>query len=57
MASEWNLWVWLQYIGVASGCCFMEVYTYRFPHNTYLYSMYYSGVGRCFQLVGGGGAD
>ena len=36
MASGWNLWVWLQCIGVVSGCC-KEVY--RFPHNiTYPYS-------------------
>ena len=21
VASEWNLWVWLQCIGVVSGCC------------------------------------
>ena len=35
MASGWNLWVWLECIGVASGCCCKEVY--RFPHNiTYL---------------------
>ena len=27
MASGWNLWVWLQYIGVASGCCCKEVYS------------------------------
>ena len=33
MASGWNLWVWLQCIGVASGCC-KEVY--RYPHNNYL---------------------
>ena len=26
MASGWNLWVWLQCIGVASGCCCKEVY-------------------------------
>ena len=36
MASQWNLWVWLECIGVVSGCC-KEVY--RFPHNnTYPYS-------------------
>ena len=29
----WNLWVWLQYIGVASRCCCKEVY--RYPHNNY----------------------
>ena len=32
MASAWNLWVWLQCIGVLSGCC-KEVYTSRYPHN------------------------
>ena len=32
MASGWNLWVWLECIGVVSGCCCKEVY--RFPHNT-----------------------
>ena len=31
MASGWNLWVWLECIGVVSGCCFKEVY--RYPHN------------------------
>ena len=25
MASEWNLWVWLECIGVVSGCCCKEV--------------------------------
>ena len=36
MASGWNLWVWLECIGVVSGCCCKEVY--RFPHNiTYPY--------------------
>ena len=33
-ASGWNLWVWLQCIGVASGCCCKEVY--RYPNNNYL---------------------
>ena len=32
-ASGWNLWVWLQCIGVASRCCCKEVY--RYPHNNY----------------------
>ena len=37
VASEWNLCVWLEYIGVVSGYCCKEVY--RFPHNTtYPYS-------------------
>ena len=25
VASGWNLWVWLQCIGVVSGCCCKEV--------------------------------
>ena len=33
VASGWNLWVWLQCIGVASGWCCKEVY--RYPHNNY----------------------
>ena len=33
VASGWNLWVWLQCIGVASRCCYKEVYRYR--HNNY----------------------
>ena len=36
MASGWNLWVWLECIGVVSGCCCKEVY--RFPRITYPYS-------------------
>ena len=37
VASGWNLWVWLECIGVVSGCYYKEVY--RFPHNiTYPYS-------------------
>ena len=36
VASGWNLWVWLECIGVVSGCCCKEIY--RFPHNiTYPY--------------------
>ena len=33
MANGWNLWVWLECIGVVSGCCCKEVY--RYPHNNY----------------------
>ena len=37
MASGWNIWMWLECIGVVSGCCCKEVY--RFPYNiTYRYS-------------------
>ena len=35
MASGWNLWVWLECIGVVSGCCCREVY--RYPHNNYYF--------------------
>ena len=35
MASRWNLWVWLDCIGVVSGCCCKEVY--RYPHNNYYF--------------------
>ena len=37
VASEWNLWVWLECIGVVSGCCCKEVY--RYPHNNYYFSL------------------
>ena len=33
MASGWNLWVWLQCIGVVVGVVVREVY--RYPHNNY----------------------
>ena len=33
MASGWNLWVWLQCIGVVSGCCCKEVII-NFPYST-----------------------
>ena len=37
MASGWNLWVWLECIGVVSGCCCCkEVYRY---HNNYYLSL------------------
>ena len=39
MASGWNLWVWLEWLGVVSGWCCREVY--RFPHNiTYPYILH-----------------
>ena len=37
VASGWNLWLWLECIGVVSGCCCKEVY--RFPHNNYYLSL------------------
>ena len=37
MAIRWNPWVWLECIGIVSGCCCKEVY--RFPQNiTFPYS-------------------
>ena len=33
MASGWNLWVWLKCIGVASRCCYKEVY--RYSHRSF----------------------
>ena len=39
VASGWNLWVWLQCIGVASRCCCKEVY--RYPHNNYYFSLFH----------------
>ena len=37
VASGWNLGVWLECIGVASGCGCKEVYKY--PHNNYYFSL------------------
>ena len=37
MASGWNLRVWLECIGVVSGCCCKEVY--RYPHNNNYFSL------------------
>ena len=37
MAIVWNLWVWLQCIGVVSGCCCKEIY--RYPYNNYQFSL------------------
>ena len=36
MVSGWNLWVWLQCIGVAKECCCKELYTIiiNFPYST-----------------------
>ena len=50
MASGWNLWVWLQCIGVASGCCCKEVYRYpntiiiNFPYSTCISSFFGSSI-------------
>ena len=37
MASGWNVWVWLECIGVVSRWCCKEVY--RYPHNNYYFSL------------------
>ena len=36
MASGWNLWVWLECIGVASGCCCKDVHVYRYRKSRLL---------------------
>ena len=44
MGSGWSLWLWLQCIGVVSGCCCKEVYIdiltiiINFPYSTYISS-------------------
>ena len=44
MASGWNLWVWLQFRGVVSGCCCKGVYIdiltmiINFPYSTFISS-------------------
>ena len=38
MASGWNLWVWLECIGVVSGCCCKDLGGI-FPHNNYYLSL------------------
>ena len=50
MASGWNLWVWLQCIGVVSGCCCKEVYAdiltmiINFPYSTCISSFFGSSI-------------
>ena len=50
MASGWNLWVWLQCIGVASRCCYKEVYIdiliiiINFPYSTCIRSFFGSSI-------------
>ena len=39
VTNEWNLWVWLECIGVVSGCCCKEVHVCRYPHNNYYFSL------------------
>ena len=48
MASGWNIWVWLECIGVVSKCCCKEVY--RYHHNNYyffllhLYQLFFGSI-------------
>ena len=51
MTSGWNLWVWLQCIGVASRCCCKEVYIdiliiiiINFPYSTCIRSFFGSSI-------------
>ena len=50
MDSGWNLWVWLQCIGVVSGCCCKEVYIdiltiiINFPYSTCISSFFGSNI-------------
>ena len=50
MASGWNLWVWLQCIGVASRCCCKEVHIniliiiINFPYSTCSRSFFGSNI-------------
>ena len=51
VASGWNLWVWLQCIGVASRCCYKEVYIIdiliiiiNFPYSTCIRSFFGSSI-------------
>ena len=39
VASGWNVWVWLQCIGVVSGGCCKEVYIYRYPPYNYYFTL------------------
>ena len=46
----WNLWVWLQCIGMVSGCCCKEVYVdiltmiINFPYSTCIRSFFGSSI-------------
>ena len=53
MASGCNLWVWLQCIGVASRCCYKEVYRYLIIIINFAYSTcirpFWGRVGRLYK--------
>ena len=49
MASGWNLWVWLQCIGVASRCCYkghidILIIIINFPYFTCIRSFFGSSI-------------
>ena len=50
VVSVWNLWIWLQCIGVASQCCYKEVYIdiliiiINFPYSTCIRSFFGSSI-------------
>ena len=48
MSSGCNLWVWLQCIGVASGCCCKEVYRWYIDILTIIINFHYSTCIRSF---------
>ena len=47
MASGWYLWVWLECIGLISGCCCKKVYRYPLIIITFSYSTFISSVFGC----------
>ena len=49
MVSGWNLWVWLECIGVVSGCCIRRyidilIIIITFPYSTCIYSFFGSSI-------------
>ena len=50
VVSSWNLWVWLEFIGVVSGCCCKEVYIdiliiiITIPYSTCISSFFGSSI-------------
>ena len=49
MASGWNLWVWLQCMGVASRCCYYRyidilIIIINFPYSTCIRSFFDSSI-------------
>ena len=44
MASGWNLWMWLECIGVVSGCCKYPQIIINFPYSTCISSFFGSSI-------------